>query len=732
MIRNSWATALATLVITLVTRVTVAHAAESGLVRTPRTGGIYVIAHRGAHVDAPENSLPAYRQAIELGADFVEIDVRTTKDGELVSIHNRSVDAYVADGSTGLVADLTLDEVRSLDIGARVAPKWRGTHPPTLDEILQLCQGRIGVYLDLKDADLSKVAGIVRKYSMQRDVVWCIAPRLIEPLRSVCPECIAMPDPESEETVSQLIEAAKPKVVAPVWNEFSATFAATCHAAGILVFVDEREPTEQNWKLALDWGADGIQTDNPRQLIAFLRDRTSHDKANPSITDSTRNVGPDNDRSTPTNTPPAWGSVADTTLAAGTAHIDLTPPAQYRASLGGYGERMSRPAEGVRDPVLAKAVVVTDSRHRRFALLTADILGFPPPFHAQLMSRLADDGWQPEQVLLLPSHSHTSIDMNAINSANILGNKQIGIFDKKLQNWTLQQCELVIRNAAQSLTPIAVGTSSTTLVDWNRNRRKRDGETDQSLTVTRIDDTNGKPIAALVNFTAHPTFMSANEMFFSGGWPGHLQRALERMIGGGVNVLYFNGAEGDQSPISRPGTGDDRWKAARRYGHDLAAEAYRLWQTTATQREVAFGFHSESFDLPDRKWHPDFMKTGGDEYALTETLLRQILPIMFPSKATSGCVRLGELAIVGVPGEMTAELGIHIKQEIARDIGAQHVVIGGLANAWISYILSPHEYDRGGYEASVSFYGRELGDQVVAGAILAGRQLRLPNNKTSP
>ncbi len=120
-------------------------------------------------------------------------------------------------------------------------------------------------------------------------------------------------------------------------------------------------------------------------------------------------------------------------LNAGIARIDLTPPLEMNASLGGYGDRMSRPAEGVHDRIMAKALVLDDGQ-RRFLLLTADILGFPPTFKGTLLERLDRDEWKPEQIMLLPSHSHTSIEMNAIHSKNLLGNKQLGVFDEKLRN----------------------------------------------------------------------------------------------------------------------------------------------------------------------------------------------------------------------------------------------------------------------------------------------------------
>jgi glycerophosphoryl diester phosphodiesterase len=69
-----------------------------------RHGGVYVVAHRGAHNGIPENTLAAYEAAIEMGVDFVEVDLRTTKDGYIVSIHNKQIDSYVTDGRRGLVS----------------------------------------------------------------------------------------------------------------------------------------------------------------------------------------------------------------------------------------------------------------------------------------------------------------------------------------------------------------------------------------------------------------------------------------------------------------------------------------------------------------------------------------------------------------------------------------------------------------------------------------------------
>ena len=401
-------------------------------------------------------------------------------------------------------------------------------------------------------------------------------------------------------------------------------------------------------------------------------------------------------------------------LHAGVARIDLTPPAGIDTPLGGYGERMNRPATGVHDRIFAKAVAF---RHesKTFVIVTADLLGFPPPFKPEVIQELNDPRITLESLILLPSHSHTSIEMNAFNPTNTEKIPQVGIYSKEVHQFLIDRFCTVIRTAMANPVPVRVGTSSQSIPGWNRNRRHQGGLTDDDLTLTRIDTADGKSLAILVNFAAHPTFLGAKHMEFSGDWPGQFQRTLEALIGQDTTVLFYNGDEGDQAPVARPDSGPSPWERVNRYGTELAVVAAKVFHATETRNENTFEFHRQEIQLPETSWHPKFLETGGAEYGLTEEILKRMLPKIYPRTTASVMVRVGDLMIIGVPGEMAAELGRTIKQQASQQTGVKFPVIGGLADEWDSYILPASEYRSGGYEASVSFYGETLGATIVEG-----------------
>ncbi|UOE56020.1 glycerophosphodiester phosphodiesterase [Bacillus sp. CMF12] len=110
------------------------------------------IAHRGATGYAPENTIAGFDLAVDMKADYIEIDVQRSKDGELVVIHDTTVDR-TTDG-TGKVGDLTFDYLRSLDAGIWKGEQFAGEPIPTFEEILDRYHGKVGILIELKAPEL--------------------------------------------------------------------------------------------------------------------------------------------------------------------------------------------------------------------------------------------------------------------------------------------------------------------------------------------------------------------------------------------------------------------------------------------------------------------------------------------------------------------------------------------------------------------------------------------------
>lgn len=123
---------------------------STGTTGTPRAD-IQVIAHRGASAAAPENTLAAFQRAIDLGAHWFELDCSLTADGEVVAIHDDTVDRTTS--GSGQVDEMTLAELKQFDAGSWFDPSFAAERIPTLGEALECAGDRIGVYIEIKDSD---------------------------------------------------------------------------------------------------------------------------------------------------------------------------------------------------------------------------------------------------------------------------------------------------------------------------------------------------------------------------------------------------------------------------------------------------------------------------------------------------------------------------------------------------------------------------------------------------
>ena len=136
-----------------------------------------VCAHRGFNSVAPENSMPAYGAAVAMGADEIEFDLWPTKDGEIVSCHDRKLDR-VSDG-TGIIYDYTFEELQKFDFGIKFGEKFKGLKILRFEDILKKLSCHTIMNIHIKtvvkkektdEAYLKKIIDLIYKYDAQKHV----------------------------------------------------------------------------------------------------------------------------------------------------------------------------------------------------------------------------------------------------------------------------------------------------------------------------------------------------------------------------------------------------------------------------------------------------------------------------------------------------------------------------------------------------------------------------------
>lgn len=272
--------------------------AETGMPR------VWVASHRADWKFAPENSIASLKNAVKYGVEIVETDVRETKDGEIVILHDATVDR-VTKSHCGAVADMTLGEVKALWLHDAVG-QWTGEKIPTLREYMAEAKGKVRLYLDKAGQDggrlVPKLLSIARENGMLEDTVF-VLDWPYERAREVFGDdlekvfyCPVIEDkiPRLEEYVEEWIAKGRPKafqfrfasleskaysllpkVLASGARAFvAATWAS--HTAGHDDRASLLGSPEDGWGWLVANGFSIIETNFPRELEKFLG---GHDEA---------------------------------------------------------------------------------------------------------------------------------------------------------------------------------------------------------------------------------------------------------------------------------------------------------------------------------------------------------------------------------------------------------------------------------------------------------------------
>jgi len=246
-----------------------------------------------------------------------------------------------------------------------------------------------------------------------------------------------------------------------------------------------------------------------------------------------------------------WGScTARAELRAGVARVDITP--KTHEPLWGFEDRTD-PATGTLDPLYAR-ILVLEAGGKRIAIVAVDLgrsFGEPSLDH---LKEVVSKSSGISCVLLTASHTH---------SAPVIKDEYNGAAPDWEQK-ALEAIAAAIKTASDNLQPARIGTGTgSVFIGHNRLHVNDDGTVswfeqnptmvptspvDPTVTVIRIDDPNGVPIAILTNYACHPVVFGSDNLQYSADFPGVASRVVEKAFGGNVQSFFVQGADGDINP----------------------------------------------------------------------------------------------------------------------------------------------------------------------------------------
>ncbi|MEX6633798.1 glycerophosphodiester phosphodiesterase family protein [Hyphococcus lacteus] len=247
-------------------------------IRDDRNGRILVTAHRAAHDSAPENSIASIERAIELGVDIVELDVRLSKDGVPVLMHDATMDRTTS--GTGIVKDKTLSAIKTLRLrmadGALTDEKI-----PTLAEALSAARGKIAINVDLKSIDIAPIAKVIHESGAASGVFFYNSKMsVLDEVRTYLPEAVVQPIGSTADEVLMLAKQNQLELIHLRENYASQELSDALDEIGVSGYINALGLADQ----MLGWGDDRlvralietqpdvIQTDEPEALIAILEE----------------------------------------------------------------------------------------------------------------------------------------------------------------------------------------------------------------------------------------------------------------------------------------------------------------------------------------------------------------------------------------------------------------------------------------------------------------------------
>ena len=390
--------------------------------------------------------------------------------------------------------------------------------------------------------------------------------------------------------------------------------------------------------------------------------------------------------------------VAGGALKAGVAKVDITPPAGQR--MWGFAARQG-PAEGTLDPLWAR-VLVLEAGQKRLALVALDL---GRPFGPASLARLRESAGKSSgisYVLVAASHTH---------SGPVIKDEYPPGGTPLWESIAIEKIAGAIATAHEHAEAARLGTGyGAAYVGHNRRRVNPDGTIswfdrnltripssplDPTVSVLRVDTSQGKPLAILVNYACHPVVFGPDNRNYSADYPGVMTRRVEQLCGGQPVCFFLQGAPADINPyyaVTPLQEDAGRWRdwTGERLGHEAARVAQGI--ETKPDSEASLEFAEDPITFHSR-WQPEKFREALLRYG--ETFFEDFAPAIREEWQLPVATLLlnKRIAFMTVPGEAFVEFQINWRDRCP----VRDAFFLGYANGYYGYFPTIRAATEGGY-----------------------------------
>lgn len=442
-------------------------------------------------------------------------------------------------------------------------------------------------------------------------------------------------------------------------------------------------------------------------------------------------------------------------LKCGLAKVDITPA--VGTELCGHF-RTDLKSTGIHSNLYAKALVLNDGE-KEIVLVSCDLLGVTSTLVSSARKRIEElTGIKSENVMISCTHTHSGPGSMPL--------RVIGKSDETYQEQLVKKIAGAVYLASENMKEATIGLG-TGIEDLAASRRVKwpDGSIrfdwldpnvppkepiDKELKVITVRDECRKTLCVVINFACHPVTIGGKAFnLISSDFPGVATSLIEKVKGNGAIAMFFNGAYADTHPRKDVVPGYNYYsqiegdELTTTIGTILGAAALKISETTLTRSNVSIDICSEIVRAPleklpteeelkekipkEKQRLKELMKANAPSYELFWLKQRldwydYLLELYSQGKGFEShedleiqVIRIGDIYIVGIPGEVFSRIGLEIKRRAKDEIGTDKVLVFALTNGNVGYIPAEEDYTiapvgKRGYELEGSYmlYGRPL------------------------